>query len=452
MDHYYENIQGWFRAQDVMRQVVARAPDDMQVTFVEIGCWKGRSTAFLGVEIINSGKPIKLICIDTFEGTKTELAHKNDPDIANLEEIFAKNIQPLRDAGLDIEYFKMSSVEAAKALIGPFFFCYLDGDHEYHAVVEDIKAWYPKVSHYLMGDDYQLSGVACAVRDCLSNNAIGRDDGQWLVDARSVGKVTFPETQPKRVMIATPTHDCKVWVGYMEALLRECELLNEAGIGCEIPRYDGDSAITRCRNVLAGMFMAATECTHLMWVDSDIVWPTGLVRDLVNQDKAIVAAAYPKKSLPISFVVNPVAQEMDLIDHGFMEVKDAGTGFLLVRRDVMEAIKPLVQKLYPANLSMWEAIPQEDRGRFADHFYNYFGEMTERVDGDPFGECYNWLSEDYAFCRRAQKVGYKVLLAVLAPLAHFGNYCYDGDVASALEVRDGVTLREHVNERIARRK
>ena len=37
------------------------------------------------------------------------------------------------------------------------------------------------------------------------------------------------------------------------------------------------------------------------------------------------------------------------------------------------------------------------------------------------------LSEDYAFCRRAQAIGYDVWMDLTADLQHSGNYIYDGN-------------------------
>ena len=43
--------------------------------FVEVGSWKGKSAAYMAVEIINSKKKITLDCIDTWEGSNE---HKNN--------------------------------------------------------------------------------------------------------------------------------------------------------------------------------------------------------------------------------------------------------------------------------------------------------------------------------------------------------------------------------------
>ena len=56
--HFFRNIDGWFaREQQLLyKNQVKQANDGYH--FVEIGSWKGRSSSYMGVEIINSGKKI----------------------------------------------------------------------------------------------------------------------------------------------------------------------------------------------------------------------------------------------------------------------------------------------------------------------------------------------------------------------------------------------------------
>lgn len=448
MKHYYETIQGWFRAEDLYKSMVAEAPSNEELHFVEIGCWKGRSSVFLGTEIVNSGKNITLHCVDTFKGSE-EAPHKNDPDLPELRALFRQNMQPLVDAGLRLEVHEMTSVEAAKQFNHAAYFIYIDGDHTYQAVKADIGAWLDKTSHILAGDDFDYSDTKAAVLTCLPNDLVQTDGSNWLVDVNILQKINWQiptETKPI-VYIATPTHDCKVWVGYMEALHEECKLLNQAGIAYIIGRYDGDSFISRCRDVMAAEFLSHTECTHIMWIDSDIAWPVGIVRDFVLQNKPIIAGAYPKKSLPINFVINAKSPEIDITDARYISIKDAGTGFLCVRRDVFEAIKDQCPRLYAENLSCWESIEDTRKYQFALHHRAYFSEMLEPVNNSLINgeQVFNRLTEDYAFCRRAQNVGIDILLAPLVPLAHFGAFVYDGDVAQHIEVEDGLMLRDAVD-------
>ena len=67
MKHYYTKISGYFNTSQklIYTNQVKQAKDGFH--FVEIGSWKGRSSSFMGVEIINSGKKIKFDAIDTWQ-------------------------------------------------------------------------------------------------------------------------------------------------------------------------------------------------------------------------------------------------------------------------------------------------------------------------------------------------------------------------------------------------
>ena len=65
MDHYYQTIDGWCDYEDIYRTAIDTASNG--AVFVEIGAYKGKSGAFAGVEILNSGKNITLILVDHFK-------------------------------------------------------------------------------------------------------------------------------------------------------------------------------------------------------------------------------------------------------------------------------------------------------------------------------------------------------------------------------------------------
>ena len=85
----------WFSATEIYRMQVERAAGG--AVFVEIGAWKGRSAAFMAVEIINSGKHIEFYTVDHWLGSN-EPEHHTDPDLASgrLFEVFLRNIEPVR--------------------------------------------------------------------------------------------------------------------------------------------------------------------------------------------------------------------------------------------------------------------------------------------------------------------------------------------------------------------
>jgi hypothetical protein len=95
-----------------------------------------------GVEIINSGKPIELVCVDTWNGS---LEHQDMECVKNdsLYLQFLENTLPIRSV---MTPMRMKSVDAAKTFEDESLeFVFLDASHEYEDVRDDIESWYPKV-------------------------------------------------------------------------------------------------------------------------------------------------------------------------------------------------------------------------------------------------------------------------------------------------------------------
>ena len=61
MDHFHFNVPGWFTFPSLYSHMVERYDN---AHFVEVGSWQGSSAAYMGVEIINSGKNIKFDVYD----------------------------------------------------------------------------------------------------------------------------------------------------------------------------------------------------------------------------------------------------------------------------------------------------------------------------------------------------------------------------------------------------
>jgi predicted O-methyltransferase YrrM len=104
----------------------------------EIGVYKGEYA-----EILQRGIPnLHLLCVDRwapYRSKKTGLT------------IFKSAVAAYQEArqrltGYDCSFMKMSSLEAA-ALIpdGSLDFVYIDADHWFTAVIDDLRAWIPKV-------------------------------------------------------------------------------------------------------------------------------------------------------------------------------------------------------------------------------------------------------------------------------------------------------------------
>ena len=137
MDHYYQSIEGWCDYVDIYRTAIDTASNG--AVFVEIGAYKGKSGAFAGVEILNSGKNITLNLVDHFKGNAEHLDVqspwyqfdiKADPEY--LFNLCTKNLEPVKDA---VNILRKTSVQAAKQFkANSVDFVFIDGSHDTESV------------------------------------------------------------------------------------------------------------------------------------------------------------------------------------------------------------------------------------------------------------------------------------------------------------------------------
>jgi hypothetical protein len=116
LQHFYNSIQGWFDFDDIYINAVKNAKNGSH--FVEIGAWLGCSTAFMAVEIANSGKKIKFDVIDTWIGSTAKVEQDSyqstlDKYNGDIYEIFNKNMV---DGGVRdyVNPIKTTSMQACK--------------------------------------------------------------------------------------------------------------------------------------------------------------------------------------------------------------------------------------------------------------------------------------------------------------------------------------------------
>lgn len=168
MEHFYESIPG--NSQDITgfyADCVKDAPD-RGAWFVEVGAWKGRSAAFMAVEIANSGKAITFSVVDLWDGATHLREAKPHPYEPATAAEFAANMEPV---GSFYEALLGDSAKSAEAFADArLSMVYIDADHSLDAVRKDVRAWWPKVQPggILAGHDWngeEYPGVVQAVTE-----------------------------------------------------------------------------------------------------------------------------------------------------------------------------------------------------------------------------------------------------------------------------------------------
>ena len=179
MEHFYESIYGFCDYLGLYKKMVKKFSPGTH--FVEIGSFLGKSSVYMAVEIINSGKDIKFDCIDHWQGSK-EHESKDEINLENLYKDFLKNIEPVKEI---INPVRMNSIDASK-LYKPnsIDFIFIDASHDEMSVKADLTHWMPRLKEngIIAGDDADNEGVAHAVTRFFNTNKLDIINRQWFVD------------------------------------------------------------------------------------------------------------------------------------------------------------------------------------------------------------------------------------------------------------------------------
>jgi len=181
MEHFYKNINSdnWFGYESLYSSMVSKF--DSGSRFVEVGSWKGMSSCFMAVEIINSGKNIQFDCVDTWEFFDWFVDIQKSA-YENLYEIFLENIEPVKN---NINVVKMISWEGASNYENESIdFVFIDAGHDYESVKKDLISWLPKVkkSGVIAGHDYYHKPVFDAVHELIGEKNINTNGSCWIFE------------------------------------------------------------------------------------------------------------------------------------------------------------------------------------------------------------------------------------------------------------------------------
>ena len=239
------------------------------------------------------------------------------------------------------------------------------------------------------------------------------------------------------LFVSTPCYGGMCLQAYAESMLRLQRTCAANGYQMMLDTTENESLVHRARNLAVARFMQKTQATHFLFIDADIHFDPESVVRLIRSGHDVSCAAYPKKCVmweqseayvksgkqgrdlarvASSLVMNFRYQQTQIKD-GFAEVLDGPTGFLLIKRDVFKKLEERYPELNCVN---------DHQNRDLDEYHACFDCMI-----DPDSRRY--LSEDYAFCRRWQKMGGQIFTDVMTVLGHIGNIRFQGSLEERLK-------------------
>ena len=279
-----------------------------------------------------------------------------------------------------------------------------------------------------------------------------------LLDAKIEVPVGYLRQQ--HIFIATPCYGGAIGEPYFRSMMRLCILFNKYEIPYTVSTLANESLVTRGRNTLVSFFMENPKATHLMFIDADIEFNPEDILRMVAYNKPIVCGAYPKKAVNwqsiidaarnesfeetaatieghssnyvVNFEFNTDAEgnrlpQVQVVDN-LIKLKDAGTGFMLIQKDVIKKMFDNHPELkYKNDINVGK--------QFEPYMYALFDTMI-----DPDSRRY--LSEDYTFCRLWQMMGGDVFLDPRTGLNHVGHYTFRGNIRKLFGNENAATRKK----------
>ncbi len=209
--------------------------------------------------------------------------------------------------------------------------------------------------------------------------------------------------------------------GFGHALYHTAKAMTEAGIESELAIYSGNCHVDDSRNRLVRDFLNS-DCTDLVFLDADVRWPEKNMLDLVRYDRDVVAGIYPKKHsddvYPVLLQEGEIWSDLD----GLIEVDGVPTGFLRIKRHVLE------------RMSLWAehySAKNDGAGSIPCIF------ERETSDGIRWGG-------DYNFCRKWRALGGKIYIAPEMRFEHSGEHAWVGSAGAWLRQKAGIGLNRGI--------
>jgi hypothetical protein len=260
--------------------------------------------------------------------------------------------------------------------------------------------------------------------------------GNFGAEASAAADGVAASSERINVVVATPCFGGQVSAPYAASLLKlQSRVRSYRGLSLKVLFKDGDALITRARASLVSQFLDDPAATHLLFIDADIGFEPEQVLRLIECGADMCAAIYPIKRIDWAKVKtimdtgrpNPAAAALSYVfevdnpdavveKSGFVRVRYAGTGFLMIRRRALEQMCARYPQLrYKRDHSL-------DAATSSDNRFALF-ECMIAEDG-------TYLSEDFAFCKRWTDMGGEIWTDLNSRLNHIGPMTFTGDLSS----------------------
>jgi len=208
------------------------------------------------------------------------------------------------------------------------------------------------------------------------------------------------DLQKKSIFVATPMYGGMNHGLYAKACLDLQSICIQYGVQVKFSFLFNESLITRARNYLVDEFLNRSECTHMLFIDSDIHFDPKDVIALLALDKDVIGGPYPKKAIKWRSVKKAMERNPQIEAQSLEKV----TGDYVFN-------------------------PVRGTEKFSvSEPHAYFDTIIDSADSATGGGTDRYLSEDYMFCQLWRKLGGQIWLCPWMRTDHIGTYHFKGDM------------------------
>ena len=276
-------------------------------------------------------------------------------------------------------------------------------------------------------------------------------------------ELDIQQLRTKKLFIATPMYGGQCHGSYTKSITDLMVLCTKYGIEAKLFFIFNESLVQRARNYLTDEFVRS-RYDYMIFIDSDITFEPQDVLVLMHfaasrDDMDVVCGPYPKKAISWEkikvavdkgyadknpnkleefvgdFVFNPADGVTQFRVDEPIEVKESGTGFMLITREALQKY----DRAFPTQSY------KPDHVRTAN--FDGSREIMAYFDCVICPDTKRYLSEDYMFCQWMRKAGGKVWLLPWMRLKHAGSYIFGGSLQALAAINVSPTAGEDVVRR-----
>lgn len=227
-----------------------------------------------------------------------------------------------------------------------------------------------------------------------------------------------------KVCIATPCFS-DVSSSYASCLMAAAIRLEREKIDFCSFILGGNCHVDDGRNRLVRDFLE-TDCTDLLFIDADLWFNPADVIKILSYDKDVVAGVYPYKQDNEDYPVDFLPDVSTLGTDGLLEVNAVPTGFLRIKRHVLESLAATSQSFPAKN--------------------DFQGRMQQPIIFERIHHNGTRLGGDYAFCAKWRRLGGQIFVDPRMTFEHCGEKSWRGNLLSFLKKRDGKAMTMEVED------